>query len=611
MRKIILYLIIIFSIRVYSYTYDDYDLFIKGKNAYEMGKYDVAKSHFEQFMHTYKDSRILKNNYAYYYIGATYYRIGNLEKASFYLEKAVFSLKSPLFKRTSFDERSRFYMMRDFLLGEIFLKMGNKEKAVTYLKRLEYNVATDITSSYEKKALELIKGKNDIYDQYYRLKFKDEFEFISKFETKILISVGNYFVSGKEFKKAVKYYGLILKNKKLSTREFISVETSMLRGMLRGRMYDDIIKYGSEREKGDHINFYLGMAYQYSGRLNDAITAYNNVKSGSFHERSKIQIAGILYSIKKYGEVIRICSNLQKENFLAMRMMTYSYLELQDRKNFKLNAQKYIDKYPSMYDSLLFYYYLKDKKREKDSKNTILKMGIVIDNYIKDLQPTLGKSLSDSKKIEIDKIKKVTMFNNEDLVKIEIENSSFANDRMVENGYSITTILEEGGFYNLAYKNSTYYKNQFFKNSDTIKYIYPKYYKEIVEKYAKKYDIPPILIYTIINVVSKFNSENISENGIGLMEVRLDKGSMEILANPESNIDLGCQKLKGILTRNNGNLMKSLIAYVNDEEYLKRLRFDSDNNLDIDSIIDPREKHELQELLITYMMYNKLYFSEI
>ena len=598
---------IVFSIGAYSYTYDDYDLFIKGQNAYDKGKYIEAKNYFEQFMRTYQESIILKNNYAYYYIGATYYRVGDLEKASLYLEKAVFSLNSPLFKRTSFDERSRFYMMRDFLLGEVFIKMGNEEKAVTYLKRLEYNVATDITSSYEKKALELIRKNNNIYDKYYRLKFKDEFELIDEFDVKILISIGNYFISERNFDKAIRYYDLILKNKKLSASEFILVETSMLRGMIRGRKYDDIIKYANVRKKSGHISFYLGMAYQYNGRLNDAINAYNDVKNGSFQERAKIQISGILYSIKKYKEVIKICSNLQKENFFAMRMISYSYLELGDKKNFKLNAEKFIDKYPSTYDSLLFYYYLKEKESSKDDRNTILKMGIVIDNYIKDLKPILGKSLNDSEKIEIDKIKKVTTFNNEDLVKIEIENSSFTNNRTVENGYSITTILEEGGFYSLAFRNSTYYKSQFFKSSDTIKYIYPKYYMKVVDKYAKKYDIPPILIYTIINVVSKFDSENISEDGIGLMRVGIDKGTIETLSNSEKNIDIGCKKLKVILNKNGGNLIKSLIAYVNDDEYLKRLNFDSNNDLNLDSIIDPREKYELQELLITYTMYNKLY----
>lgn len=607
MRKIILYLIILLSLGSYSYTYDDYALFMKGKNAYDSGKYTEAKNYFEQFMRTYQESTILKNNYAYYYIGATYYKIDDLEKASLYLEKAVFSLNSPLFKRTSFDERSRFYMMRDFLLGELFIKMGNEEKAITYLKRLEYNVATDVTSTYEKKALELIKKKNSIYDKYYRLKFKDEFGLINEFDTRTLISIGSYFISGRNFDKAIKYYSLILKNKKLSVSEFISVETGMLQGMLRGRKYDDIIKYASDRKKVGHISFYLGMAYQYSGRLNDAINAYNEVKNGSFQERAKIQIAGILYSIKKYNEVIKICSNLQRENFFAMRMITYSYLELEDKKNFKLNAEKFMDKYPSIYDSLLFYYYLKEKEKSKDDKNTILKMGMVIDNYIKDLKPILGKNLNDSEKVEIDKIKKVTAFDNEDLIKIEIENSSFTNNRTVENGYSITTILEEGGFYSLAFRNSTYYKSQFFKNSDTIKYIYPKYYMELVGKYAKKYDIPPILIYTIINVVSKFNSESISEDGVGLMRIRTDRGSIESLSNPEKNIDMGCQKLKVILNKNSGNLMKSLIAYVNDDEYLRRLNFDSNNDLNLDSIIDPREKYELQELLITYMMYSKLY----
>lgn len=611
MKKLILLLFLIMSAWGFSYTYDDYELFLKGKNAYQNKKYKVAKDYFEQFMRTYKDSTIIKNNYAYYYIGATYYMAGDLEKASYYLERAVFSLESTIFKRTSFDEKSRFYMMRDFMLGELFLKLGDKEKAITYLKRLEYNVSTVITSGYERKALELIKGKNDIYDKFYRLKFKEDFSLIKEFDSKTLTSIGNYFVTTRNYDKAINFYALILKNKELNNRERISLESTMLQTMLRARKNMDIVNFAQNGQIGqsmDHIYYYLGRAYQNMGKLNDAMITLDKVKSGSNYEGARIQIAGILFSIKKYEEVIKICKKLTKESFFSLRMITNSYLELGDKKNFKINAQNFIDKYPNTYDSMLFYYYLNNKYDKNSDKNTLLKMGIVIDNYIKGLKPILSNSLNESEKIEIEKIKKVVAFKDEDLIKIEIENSSFVTSKSVENGYAITTVLENGGYYTLAYRNSNYYKNQFFKYSDTIKLNYPKYYKNIVEKYAKKYDIQPILIYSIINIMSKFDNEHISDDsGVGLMGIAHNKGGLEVLTNPDKNIDLGCQRLKGILNKNNGNFIKSIVDYVNGEDYLRKLNFDKNNNLNLDSIIDPRERYELQELLITYIFYSKLY----
>ena len=610
MKKLIL-LVIIVSSWLYSYTYDDYQLFLKGKGAYEKEKYSDAKDYFEQFMRTFGDSTIIRNNYAYYYIGATYYRMGDLENASFYLEKAVFSLKSTIFRRSSFDERSRFYMMRDFMLGEIFLKLGDNEKSITYFKRLEYNVSTVITSGYEKRALELIKGKDDVYDRFYRLKFNDEFSLIGDFDTKTLTSIGNYFVTTRDYDKAIRFYDLILRSRRLNSEERITLESSMLQTMLRAGKNTDVVSFSSNRQGSrsmDHIYYYLGRAYQNMGKFNDAVAAYDKVKGGSNYERARIQIAGILFSIKKYNEVIEICQRLTGENFFSLRMITNSYLELGDKKNFKSSAENFIERYPNTYDSMLFYYYLNNKYDANSDKNTLLQMGIVIDNYIKDLKPTLNNLLKESERMEIEKIKKVSDFKDEDLIKIEIDNSSFVIEKSVENGYAITTVLENGGFYALAYRNSDYYKNQFFKHSDTIELNYPKYYQNIVERYAKQYDIQPILIYSIINIMSRFDNEHVSEDsGVGLMGIAHDRGSLETLTDPEKNIELGCQRLKTILNENNGNFLKSIISYVNGRSYLEKLNFDRNNNLNLDSIIDPRERYELQELLITYILYSKLY----
>lgn len=98
MRKIFMILFfIINSFMAFTYTYEDYDIFIQGKNAYYNREYEEAQNKFETLLNSYSFSPILKNNYAFYFIGMTYYRMGDWKKAVFYLEKAVFSHKLSFF----------------------------------------------------------------------------------------------------------------------------------------------------------------------------------------------------------------------------------------------------------------------------------------------------------------------------------------------------------------------------------------------------------------------------------------------------------------------------------------------------------------------------------
>ncbi len=94
MKKIFMILFfIINSSMAFTYTYEDYDIFIQGKNAYQNEEYEEAQNKFETLLNSYSFSPILKNNYAFYFIGMTYYRMGDWKNAVFYLEKAVFSHK--------------------------------------------------------------------------------------------------------------------------------------------------------------------------------------------------------------------------------------------------------------------------------------------------------------------------------------------------------------------------------------------------------------------------------------------------------------------------------------------------------------------------------------
>lgn len=148
-----------------------------------------------------------------------------------------------------------------------------------------------------------------------------------------------------------------------------------------------------------------------------------------------------------------------------------------------------------------------------------------------------------------------------------------------------------------------------FEYKDLIKYNYPLYYKNIVDINSKKYDVPQELIYSAMLISSKFNKRLLSENSkIGLMQIPYESSKDIIsLFDPQINIAIGTEKLKSLLESYKGNKLKSLIAYIYGEELLNRIQFDYDGDLNLDLITDPEERYELQNLILTYMFYKKLY----
>lgn len=110
-------------------------------------------------------------------------------------------------------------------------------------------------------------------------------------------------------------------------------------------------------------------------------------------------------------------------------------------------------------------------------------------------------------------------------------------------------------------------------------------------------------------ISSKFNKRLLSENSkIGLMQIPYESSKDIIsLFDPQINIAIGTEKLKSLLESYKGNKLKSLIAYIYGEELLNRIQFDYDGDLNLDLITDPEERYELQNLILTYMFYKKLY----
>ena len=612
MKKIFMLLFFILNINIFSYNYDDYSIFIQGKNAYEKEDYITAQESFETLMRSFGYSPILKNNYAFYFIGMTYYHLGNYEKAVYYLQKAVFTYNNSFLTRESKFEKNNYLAERDYSLGDALLKIGNFELGETYLQRLDYNYYSPKPSYFEKKALLLLIGRKSGFEDYYNLKFNEDLKSADKLSDDKLLKVTEYFSSQKKFDKAI-YLGkkiLSSPSKDSEIKEKAIIE--IFRSYLQEKKYKEIINIANKYDKivdSNILFFYKGVAYYKLKDFSRCLYFFESIKEGKYLPTALLYVSGIYYSFGDYNKVIESVNKISTKNIIADILLADSYLKLKKERKFEETARKIINNYPNSYEGLFFAFILENKNMDLASHNATFKISLIIDNFLNSTKSDTDNVFDKINYLELEKLCNISKIKNEELLKIELQNSSFVNKYSISNGLAVTTILENGEFYDLAYKNSSAYRKEFFKYRDLIKYNYPLYYKDIVDNCSKKYDIPQELIYTTMLLGSKFDKEAISKNSrIGLMMVPL-KHEEEIneLLKPEVNIELGSRKIKELLKKYNGNKLKTLIHYNFGEGVAKSIKFDFDGDINLDTISNPEEKYEIQDLIITYIFYKKLY----
>ncbi|MDH6456641.1 soluble lytic murein transglycosylase [Fusobacterium sp. PH5-7] len=613
MKKIFMILFfIINSSMAFTYTYEDYDIFIQGKNAYQNEEYEEAQNKFETLLNSYSFSPILKNNYAFYFIGMTYYRMGDWKNAVFYLEKAVFSHKLSFFNRGSEIEKNIYFAERDYSLGDALIKSGNKETGLIYLKRLDYSTFSPITSHFEERALELLAKEDSQYRNYYNLKYKNDFSRIKEIPTDELLKAAHFFYSKKEYDKAEKLYKIVLKNPDIAIADKEKAESELFRTLIRVGKNKEIItladEYGKKGNK-DLYFFYKGLAYYRMKDYSRCLYAFENVKGNRYGSLALFYRTGIYYSFGDYEQVLKTAAKIHRKNIITDIMIANSYLKLGNNKLFEKKAENIIKTYPNSYEGMFYSFLLKNKDIDINKHNSVFKIGLILDNLLANCKNIDDNFINTVDKLEIDKLSAIAAMQDEELIKIEIENSSFVNTRSIQNGYAITTILEKGEFYDLAYRNSSTYRKNFFVYKDLIKYNYPLYYQSAVDMNSKKYDVPQELIYSAILISSKFNKRLLSENSkIGLMQVPYNSTEdIMPLFDPNTNIAVGTEKIKFLLDIYGGNKLKALIAYVYGEELVNKIQFDYDGDLNLELVADPEERYDLQNLILTYMFYKKLY----
>ncbi len=155
-------------------------------------------------------------------------------------------------------------------------------------------------------------------------------------------------------------------------------------------------------------------------------------------------------------------------------------------------------------------------------------------------------------------------------------------------------------------------------SSEAAKLAYPRGYRQLVEEYAKKYNIDPNLVYAVILAESMFKKDSISRaNAMGLMQIipltgkyvaslaGLKDFTPEMLMDPEINLGLGIKYLSMLGSQYSGNMVLMLAHYNAGPANLNSWLLRSDPK-EIDIFIENIPFNETREYIkkvITYYCY--------
>ncbi|MDK2807248.1 lytic transglycosylase domain-containing protein [Thermoanaerobacterium thermosaccharolyticum] len=156
-----------------------------------------------------------------------------------------------------------------------------------------------------------------------------------------------------------------------------------------------------------------------------------------------------------------------------------------------------------------------------------------------------------------------------------------------------------------------------------LKQLYPKKFSQQVYFYSNQYGVDPYLVFAMIKAESNFNPDIVSSKGaIGLMQVIPETGiwvanyigienfNVNMLYNPDYNINIGTWYLKYLLKQFNNNITLAVAAYNggsgNVSNWLKDKRY-SENGSNLKKVPFSETDKYIKKVTKYYKIYKSLY----
>ena len=620
MKKIIL--LLIFStlfLSAFSDDIKDYKSFATGKVLFLEKDYEEAKIQFEFLVRNYPSSLVLRNRYAYYYIGMNYYYLGDYEKALFYLDQAIYIPNE--FKKGGYfaTKKSHFFEYeRNYYLAQIYFKLNDKEEGIKHLKFLIKDYYSHSLDEYESKALRELGLEDQYYEVLYKVKYENDLSLMKSLNKEDIRMLADYFLSKGLFDSATVAYQLLLEEK-----QDRDLQVKLLETLTRNKKYDEVINYATvylDNEVWGDYYYYRANALRRRGQIDFAISDFRRVENGKFVNLSKYETGRLYYIKKSYNTAIAVLKPLTDRRSHTLLLDTY--LALDKNIEFSELAIEYIEKYPYS-DEAAYYRFLLYKLSNNENYLTWIKkynfntyyyeMALAINSTTFQLEEYPLSEGEYKYKEKIDYLDTLSKLGDSEILKMNFENLNLPEEDKAFEGYIISKVYESGDFYHQAIKNSKNYARYFSEYTNFIENLYPRYYRSTVEAASMKYGVEADLIYAVILKESMFSDDIVSKAGAyGLMQMILPTAkdmkkdvTPEQLMTPAINIDLGTRYLSILLKKYKGDIAKVAAAYNGGMGNVDKWSLGGE--LIIEDIPFPETKAYTKDVISNYYKYKRLY----
>ncbi|MCK5779690.1 MAG: transglycosylase SLT domain-containing protein [Psychrilyobacter sp.] len=616
MKKIILLYLFVFSI-LFSYEpIDNYRAFIHAKNLYLKKDYENAKIEFENYIKTYGDSKLAKSNYPNYFIGMTYYELGELRSSLKFLDSSIYTPKYLQF--TGSKKTNLFEFERGFYLGEIYSRLGKVESANNQYSSLIKGYYSLTSDEYEKKALNILTSTDPYYKYIMESKYQRNYTHLDNLKDSDLQMVGRYLYSKGLF---IEFYN-VYKNTIFSKFKSKTIVTDILNILEEGKEYNLMIELISKQaENNDSDYYFYGNALKKLNKPMEAIEKYKKVGEGPYLSDAVYSIGRIYFILEDYESSILWAKKLSTDS--GHELLTRSYFQSKQMDLFKKSAITYIQKYPN--SNLAGYYrnLLYNESKNPNYLNWIIKHNLnsyyyqVAYNITKTTRTLEEYPISYKNRIykdEIALLEELSTLGDPELLTIETNSISFPNDKIFE--YYLKTIYaEKNQLYTLALKSALRVEIEFSRYSNLYPHLYPRYYNGFVAKYSTKNEVEEAIIYSLIREQSLFDSDLIFKSTyFGLMQISLKTAKLydenityKKLLDPETNIRIGTLHLKYLLNKYNGNITLAMSAFSQGEDVIANWRLDANGDIDVEKIPYLNSQYTVKNVITNYYKYKKLY----
>lgn len=583
-----------------AYSYEDYELYLQAKEAYEAKDYQQAEKEFLQVKRVFPYSLTNRQKLVDFYLGLSQFHLGKKQEALPLLLKNVVPGKEE---------------ERDFYLSQIYLEQGENKQAIFYSDRLLSSKYSYTHHQREQETEPILRALDSYYDSYFQAKFSKDFSQISALKTTDILEIVHYLSSQGEDKESQNLILACLKEREGKESNLSPFYEALFESLFRTKDYAKIIQYADlflrtaedRKENADFYHLQKARAYHHQKNYLQSLFLYQEIKNPRYMGEAKSELASIQYFFENYEKVIELLATKTPKSSQDWKLLGNSYFALEREEEFLSVAKKLQEKSPSAYENIFYQFLINHPEVPFDEINSLLFINIIVDAYLNNLYHFDFQDWNKSNSLEYEKLLSLKEIQDLDLLELELKNSQFHTIFSIENASFVSTFYEKHGFYEKAFQNSFAHIHEFGKYQNLIFFVFPRYYHDLIQKFSFEYSIPDEILNTLILLSSQWdtNYEQTNKMGLFALDYHSHRNPLE-LKNPEVSLEIACKKIKKIREKYPQDF-QTMIVFLYGEAFLKELPLEENGDIFLSKVIDLTTKENLQNLMLCYSFYKKLY----